>query len=139
MDSPGRGINKIINAKFNINYCKEGNGIENVVMYDVNINIDLGIYVTLASTCKDKESVDKVLKYLFNNPNDDILGSVAESLLVELQSSHPSCYPSGFSKTFVSEYGVQIYENVLASGVGGGSRNSPNLSKTLLNPIKFHL
>ena len=145
MDSPGSVISKIINAKFNINYCREGNGIENVVMYDININIDLGIYVTLASTCKDKESIEKVIKYLFNNPNDDILASVAESLLVELQSSHPSCYPSGFSQTQVSEYGVQIYENVLASGVGGGSgfqwsksgRNAPNLSKTLLTSNKF--
>lgn len=144
MDAPGGGINKVINAKFNMNYCREGNGIENVVMYDINVNIDLGVYVTLASACKDKDSVDKVLKYIFNNPNDDILGSVAETLLVELQTSYPSCYPGGFNQTQITEYGAQIYENVLASGPGGipdndasKGRNAPNLSKTLLSSNKF--
>jgi hypothetical protein len=144
MDAPGGGINNIVNAKFNINYCKQGNGIENVVMYDANVNIDLGVYVALASSCKDKESVEKVLKYVFNNPKDDILACVAESLLVELQSSHPSCYPAGFNQTQITEYGAQVYENVLASGVdgvdpvdGATKANTPNLNKTLLTSNKF--
>ena len=141
MESPG-GINNIVNAKFNINYCKQGNGIENIVMYDSNVNIDLGVYVALASSCKDKDSVDKVLKYVFNNPNNDILGSVAESLLYELQTSYPSCYPAGFNKTQITEYGAQVYENVLA-GTGTNTyntkegRNAPNLSKKLLTSNKF--
>jgi hypothetical protein len=141
MESPG-GINNIINAKFNINYCKQGNGIENVVMYDSNVNIDLGVYVALASSCKDKDSVDKVLKYVFNNPSNDILGSVAESLLYELQTTYPACYPAGFNKTQITEYGAQVYENVLA-GSGGSSydatkgHNAPNLSKSLLTSNKF--
>ena len=143
MNAPGGGINKVINAKFNMNFCREGNGIENVVMYDINVNVDLGIYITLASACKDKDSVDKVLKYVFNNPNNDILGSVAEKLLVELQTSYPSCYPAGFNQTQITEYGAQIYENVLSSGHAGlpnndatNGRNAPNM--TMLSSNKFY-
>lgn len=109
-DSGSCQTNNIVNAKFNINYCRENNGIENVVMYDANVNIDLGIYVSLASCCKDKESVEKVLKYIFNTPNDDVLGKVAESLLVELRSSHPDCYEN---KNSVTKYGRLVYKNVL--------------------------
>ena len=47
------GLNNIINAKININFCRQNNGIESVVMYDANIKIDLGVYVSLASMCKD--------------------------------------------------------------------------------------
>ena len=142
MNRPDGGVNNIINAKMNINYCKKGNGIENVVMYDANISIDIGVYASLASICKDKESVDRVLKYVFNNPNNDVLSTVAESLLVELQTLYPACYPSGFNKTQVSEYGMEIYSNVLAGasnpyGVGEGNRSNPSLSTSLLSYNKF--
>lgn len=149
MNAPGGGVNSIVNAKFNINYCKQDNGIENVVMYDANILIDLGIYVALAAVCKDKNSVEKVIKYVFSNPSNDILGTIADTLLVELQTTYPSCYPAGFSRTQITEYGAKIYENVLA-GYGndpydsrsiedGGvrDRNAPDLTKRLLTSNKL--
>jgi hypothetical protein len=131
VNSSGSGVNNVVNAKFNINYCREGNGIENVVMYDANVNIDLGVYVSLASTCKDRESVERVLKYVFNNPNDDVLGTVAESLLVQLKSSHPNCYPDDLDQTRVSEYGVKLYNKVL------GHTTTSSLNNTLLTSNKF--
>ena len=149
MNAPGGGVNSIVNAKFNINYCKQENGIENVVMYDANILIDLGIYVALASVCKDKKSVEQVIKYVFTNPSNDILGTIADTLLVELQTTYPSCYPPGFSRTQITEYGAKIYENVLAgygnnpydvSGKDNGGprdRNAPDLTKRLLTSNKL--
>ena len=136
------GVNNIISAKMNINYCKKNNGMESMVMYDANIKIDIGVYASLASICKDKESVDRVLKYVFNNPSNDVLSSVADSLLVNLQTMYPSCYPSGYNKTQVSNYGMEVYKNVLA---GSGSdpydlsnkKRGPDLSSRLLTHNKF--
>lgn len=115
------GLNNIINAKININFCRQNNGIESVVMYDANIKIDLGVYVSLASMCKDKDSVTKVLKYVFNNPNNNVLASISESFLVDLQTDYPGCYPCGFRQTQVSELGRKIYSNVLNPVTGGGT------------------
>ena len=122
------GLNNIINAKININFCRQNNGIESVVMYDANIRIDLGVYISLASICKDKDSVTKVLKYIFNNPNNTVLSSISESLLVDLQTDYPGCYPCGFQKTTVSALGREVYKNVLnkevkASTTEGGDDN----------------